>query len=100
MSINSDSSIAIIDDIEAYDLDEDELRWKFCRLLTTHLSTKSNITKSVMNPALAYILENSGLTKEQILKIVKVTKIRKSLKVALLKDRLKGRKEQGAVYHY
>ena len=77
MSINSDSSIAVIDDIQAYDLDEDwnsDGSFADSTLNDSHLLPKSNIPKSVMNPALAYMLENSGLTKEQILKIVEQSK--------------------------
>lgn len=77
ISICSDTSVAVIDNIYAYDLDEDWLSdegFNETTLNESSLQPKSVIPKSVMNPALAYMLENSGLNKEQILKIVEQSK--------------------------
>ncbi|OXU18387.1 hypothetical protein TSAR_010302 [Trichomalopsis sarcophagae] len=77
MSIRSDGSLTIVNDIGAYDLDED---WNSDEDFTetsindSHLLAKNGISKSVMNPALSYMLENSGFTREEILKIVEQSK--------------------------
>ncbi|XP_058800041.1 DNA excision repair protein ERCC-5 homolog [Phymastichus coffea] len=76
-SICSDTSIPEVDNIYAYDLDEDWLSDDGFNETTLNESStlpKNVIPKSVMNPALAYMLENSGLSKEQILKIVEQSK--------------------------
>ncbi|NP_001153363.1 mutagen-sensitive 201 [Nasonia vitripennis] len=81
MSIHSDGSLAIVNDIGAYDLDED---WNSDEDFTetsindSHLLAKNDIPKSVMNPALSYMLENSGFTREEILKIVEQSKKNKN----------------------
>ncbi|XP_023246199.1 DNA repair protein complementing XP-G cells homolog [Copidosoma floridanum] len=76
LSVNSEISASVINDINAYDLDEE---WNSDEgFETTHNEspqlTKNNIPKSVMNPALAYMLENSGFTRDQIVKIVEQRK--------------------------
>lgn len=77
MSINSDSSGTMIGNIEAHDFDDD---WysdgSFVEGTSNnyHFLSKAVISKSVMNPALSCMLENSGLTQDQILKVVELSK--------------------------
>ncbi|KAJ8680734.1 hypothetical protein QAD02_016521 [Eretmocerus hayati] len=79
LSINSENSVRIIDNINEYQLDIDEDWLSDEGFADTTLSNspvlpKTNIPKSVMNPALAYMLENSGLTRDAVMKIVEQTK--------------------------
>lgn len=81
MSVHSDNSIAIIDDIKAYDFDDwnsdedfDDSTINESFMNESHVLPKTSIPKSVMNPALAYMLEHSGFTRDQVLKIVDATK--------------------------
>jgi hypothetical protein len=82
ISIKSDNSVAVIDNMQAYDLDEDWYSDESFADSTFNDSKslpKSVIPKTVMNPALSYMLENSGLTQDQIMKIVAQSKKNKKL---------------------
>ncbi|XP_011506583.1 PREDICTED: DNA repair protein complementing XP-G cells [Ceratosolen solmsi marchali] len=77
VSIKSDSSVAVIDNMNAYDFDEDwysDESFAETTLNDSKLLTKNAIPKTIINPALSYMLENSGLTRDQIMTIVEQSK--------------------------
>ncbi|KAL7304053.1 hypothetical protein TKK_0003517 [Trichogramma kaykai] len=64
-------------EVHSNELDEEWISEGECVEIThdeSQLFPRSIIPKSVMNPALAYMLENSNLSKDQILKIVEQSK--------------------------